>query len=441
MSIEIFDNSLIKLLVRQGTDNERKNVILNPGEPGYTTDTRRLFIGDGATRGGVLAGNVFKGSGSSVTSFAPAEVGDLAYSTTDKILYRLKLNDGSRISDWEEIAKNSTTTSGVSGLSGDYVLKSGDTITANTSRAGLLIKQLGAGSALEVEDPLSTDTRFAVTNQGLVGVGTSNPTAALDVISLSSNNLARFVGSGNQARGVALQNNFASLSTEASAFFTVNNESGHAVSNIQTIVRTDGASEMVFQTQGSGSRTDRRTERLRIDETGNIGVGVSNPTTKLDVSGTIKGTTLQGNLSGQSINLTGDVTGSGTFNNSSSLNITTALGNSPVVARAWVVFNGLLNSGGTGFNSISASYNVSSVIDLTGAGNYRIIYTNPLPEHYVVAGTALDDDNDGGNVFIGRGVNSLTTINPTSGVDIRTWSSGNVASSSRYVTVACIGGY
>jgi len=431
MSIEIFDNSLIKLLVRQGTDNERKNVILNPGEPGYTTDTRRLFIGDGATRGGVVAGNVFKGSGASITLFAPAEVGDLAYSTSDKLLYRLKENDGSRISDWEEIANNSTT---VSNVSGAYVSKSGDTITLNASRAGLLIKQLGAGNALEVEDPNSTATRFVITNQGLVGIGTNTLSAALDVVALSSN-LARFVGGGNQTRGISVQNNFAALTAEASVFFTVNNESGNAVSNIQTIVRTDGASEMVFQTQGSGTRTDRRTERLRINNDGNV-----------VASGIVRATTLQGNLSGQIITLVGDVSGSGRFSNSNNLNITTSLSGSPLVAKAWVIFNGLANSGGTGFSSISASYNVSSVIDLAGDAYYRIMYTNPLPMHYVVMGTAVDDDNDGGNVFIGRPRDSVITdplaiFNATKGVDIRAWSSGNVASNSKYITVACMGGY
>jgi len=379
MSIEIFDNSLIKLLVRQGTDNERKNVILNPGEPGYTTDTRRLFVGDGATRGGVVAGNIFKGSGASVTLFAPAEVGDLAYSTSDKLLYRLKENDGSRISDWEEIANNSTT---VSNVSGEYVSKSGDTITLNASRAGLLIKQAGAGNALEVEDPLSTTTRFVITNQGLVGIGTTTLSAALDVVALSSN-LARFVGGGDQARGISVQNNFAALTAEASVFFTVNNESGNAVSNIQTIVRTDGASEMVFQTQGAGTRTDRRTERLRIDETGNVGIGVTDPVAKLQVNGTIRGTTLQGNLSGQTISLTGDVSGSANFNNNSTLTINTSANGS---SKAWVVFNG------TNLSIIN-SYNVSAITSVD-TGKYIINFTTPLPSAnycYVAASRQINN--------------------------------------------------
>ena len=52
MSIEILENTLIKLLVRRGTDADRKNIVLEAGELGYTTDMERLFVGDGTTAGG-----------------------------------------------------------------------------------------------------------------------------------------------------------------------------------------------------------------------------------------------------------------------------------------------------------------------------------------------------------------------------------------------------
>lgn len=104
MSVEIFNNTLIKILFRQGTDNERLNVVLNSGEPAFTTDTKRLFIGDGVTTGGILAGNLFKGTVTNITSVAPAEIGDTVYNSDTKIFYRLKSNDGSNISDWEAVA-------------------------------------------------------------------------------------------------------------------------------------------------------------------------------------------------------------------------------------------------------------------------------------------------------------------------------------------------
>ena len=60
--IEILENTLLKLLVRRGTDVDRQLITLDQGELGYTTDSKRLFVGDGSTLGGTIAGNKFLGS-------------------------------------------------------------------------------------------------------------------------------------------------------------------------------------------------------------------------------------------------------------------------------------------------------------------------------------------------------------------------------------------
>ena len=103
MLLQIFNNTLLKLVARNGTDSERKSIILDSGEFGFTTDTERLFVGNGGTYGGVLTGNKFLGSGTDITTFSPGEIGDLAYNTDTKILYRIKQNEGSSITDWEAV--------------------------------------------------------------------------------------------------------------------------------------------------------------------------------------------------------------------------------------------------------------------------------------------------------------------------------------------------
>ena len=50
-------DTVTKILIRQGTDVQRRTaegtgVVFSSGEPGYTVDTKRLFIGDGSTSGG-----------------------------------------------------------------------------------------------------------------------------------------------------------------------------------------------------------------------------------------------------------------------------------------------------------------------------------------------------------------------------------------------------
>lgn len=58
MAIEIDQNTIIRLLVRRGSDAERNTVILAQGEPGFTLDGKLFVIGDGITPGGIKIPNV-----------------------------------------------------------------------------------------------------------------------------------------------------------------------------------------------------------------------------------------------------------------------------------------------------------------------------------------------------------------------------------------------
>ena len=46
------DVTIVKLLIRRGTDEQRTTTVFDQGEPAWTLDTKRLFVGDGATAGG-----------------------------------------------------------------------------------------------------------------------------------------------------------------------------------------------------------------------------------------------------------------------------------------------------------------------------------------------------------------------------------------------------
>tara|TARA_R110000824_G_scaffold213385_1_gene399657 strand:- start:699 stop:2291 length:1593 start_codon:yes stop_codon:yes gene_type:complete len=84
--------TIVKLKVRRGSDNQRKQITLDQGEVGYTLDTRRLFVGDGTTLGGRVIGNTSIGPFSDITNLGPAnspglQVGDIGYANSK--LYRL----------------------------------------------------------------------------------------------------------------------------------------------------------------------------------------------------------------------------------------------------------------------------------------------------------------------------------------------------------------
>lgn len=52
------DITIVKLKIRRGTNAQRQSVILEQGELGYTTDYKRVFIGDGVSSGGNIVGNI-----------------------------------------------------------------------------------------------------------------------------------------------------------------------------------------------------------------------------------------------------------------------------------------------------------------------------------------------------------------------------------------------
>ena len=101
--IEIYENTLLKLLVRRGANIDRQNVVLAEGELGYATDTKRLFIGDGQTLGGVNTGATFLGTATSITSFLAATKGDYAYDSIKNILYVYNGGGASDINNWQAI--------------------------------------------------------------------------------------------------------------------------------------------------------------------------------------------------------------------------------------------------------------------------------------------------------------------------------------------------
>lgn len=105
-TIEINENTVVRSLVRKGTNAERKNITLAQGELGFVTDLGpntilddggmsanpgRLFVGNNNS-GGFVAGNKYLGSTSddNVSSFN-ALPGDLIFKTDTSTLYARKL--------------------------------------------------------------------------------------------------------------------------------------------------------------------------------------------------------------------------------------------------------------------------------------------------------------------------------------------------------------
>lgn len=72
----MIDRRIVGYLARRGTNSERTQVLFETGELVYTTDTKRVYIGDGVTTGGVPASNT-----NSILTYFPttSAIGDLVY--------------------------------------------------------------------------------------------------------------------------------------------------------------------------------------------------------------------------------------------------------------------------------------------------------------------------------------------------------------------------
>ena len=175
MAIEILENTLLKLLVRRGTDSDRKQITLESGELGFTTDTERLYIGNSTTPGGIVAGNKYKGRAADLTSLAPVVTGDYAYETDTHSLRVCIAGTGAVETDWLTVANQ------ISAGDGTIVIDSKNLITVGMLSAGD-IDWNALGSSLEL------DGSNKVALSGTINIDniTQRTTSATNYLSLPS---------------------------------------------------------------------------------------------------------------------------------------------------------------------------------------------------------------------------------------------------------------
>jgi len=214
--------SITRILLRKGLDSARP--ILSEGEPGYATDSKRLYIGDGSTQGGVAVGTKFLGRVSFTSTGGvnyPTPVypsyGDLIYETSTNLIYALTGTSWGEAGNWQAMGTNFNP-------DGITLTKTGTTVSVRTGGLSALhfsADSIGTGltrtgtsnQVLRIAQPTSeltfTGNQLSIANAGVTNAKLAN---------VSTNTVKGRIASGT---GVPSDISLDTFSTVLSTFLAV----------------------------------------------------------------------------------------------------------------------------------------------------------------------------------------------------------------------------
>ena len=217
------------------------------------------------------------------TAQATYTTGDILYASATNTLSKLAAGTSGHVLTSNGAA---TAPSWQAGTGGGVSTSGGSTITvASGTTIPLVIQNNGTGNSFVVNDVASDTTPFVIDAAGLVGMGNSTPLTQLDIIGAQVLN-----------RGVLQVIDTTALAAGNGAGITLGgvwNSGGSTTTGVQikasktNATSADYSYDMVFLNYLNGDVN--MTEKMRITNTGNVGIGTSSPASTLVVSKTSAG--------------------------------------------------------------------------------------------------------------------------------------------------------
>jgi hypothetical protein len=213
-----------------------------------------------------------------------------------------------------------------------------------------LLYNIAASDAFAIYDNTATAERLRIDSSGNVGIGTSSPLAELHVNSGAANLVGLFESTDAGATLTLIDDATTGGSVAEHGLNTVGNE-----------LEVRAVSTLAFETAA--------TERMRIDSSGNVGIGTSSPQTELEISGNNTTTSsVTASISGTTMTVTAVISGS--------LAVNDRIHGTGVEWNTYITALGT-GTGGTGTYTVNNTQTVSSTT-LYGspAGNNILRITN-----------------------------------------------------------------
>ena len=295
--------------------------------------------------------------------------------------------------------------------------------SGTTSSDMVRITQLGSGNALVVEDSTNPDaTPFVVKADGSVGIGTNNPTVALQ---LSPNASISNVGSG-----ITLAGTVGSALTVAQFYYSNTNAtylrikatrnttgSDWLSASTKLVNVTDVTEQAYIEYNPNGSASGMAfgsgaSELVRLTSAGNFGIGVTNPATSLAVNGTSRFfTTGQGDVTITHSSLVSSIRGASTVQLALGANNTDVIR----INNSGSVGIGTTNPGAT-LNVVPTATSIAGLFSGTTSGDMVRITQLGTGNALVVEDSANPDSSP----FVVTGIGSvgIGTASPAFTADI-----------------------
>lgn len=360
----------MSLQIRRGTDSQRQAVVFDLGEIVYTTDTKKLYVGDGATAGGIniLASSAGSGLTWNNTTQTFNQGGSLSGYTTDNLsqgTVNLYYSSTRAKADAASIftANGSPTVTG--------------TVTTTTSGTPSLVT-VSSNTGLVALEP------FVVTGSGGNGLSAGtyyvvNPAAGTNQITLASSlaNAAAGTTINSLTTGAISGTSFtAGGAPDSNITFVYNSATGTMTANVSSLAAgIQNVNADTSPTLGGN---------LGLNYHNITGNGNINITGYITASGAITGGSVStaGTLTAGSVSTGGNVTASGTISGgtiassgtiSASGNIT-ASGTITGTSYSGGTINGttLTLSSGLGGNLVLNSYSITGTGGISMTGPFSV---------------------------------------------------------------------